>query len=251
MATDYPKIFWDSRFKDAAPVASSTATGYNVLNINDWRPFTWFKPATLPATITVNCGAAKAADYMLVWGHDLFTKGCTVELRGSTDNFSTSNVLVATKTPTNNDPFVVLFNSVSYRYWRFNITGTAAPSIAIAVAGLLLDIPSYLSEGFDPVGRKIIGMENRSVAGHPIGRVIRYEEFSEELKFPLVTWSWIRATWLTAWRAHIVSEPFAFSWDPVNHLDELFLLMVMEDFKTPHRSGGYADLIMTVRGVSR
>jgi hypothetical protein len=50
--TGLPKILYDNRFKDAAPVASSTAVGnFNVLNMTDFRPYTWWKPTALPATV--------------------------------------------------------------------------------------------------------------------------------------------------------------------------------------------------------
>jgi len=48
-----PKFFYDNRFDDATPVASSTAAGdFNVLNLRDWRPFTFWKPSAMPATVT-------------------------------------------------------------------------------------------------------------------------------------------------------------------------------------------------------
>ena len=250
MATDYPKILHDNRLDDATPAASSTAAGdYNVLNLRDFRSYTWWKPSSLPATVTVDCGSAKSVDYWAVYGHDLFTGGCTIELRGSTDNFSASDVLVDTLTPANNNPFARLVNSVSYRYWRLRITGTTAPALAIAALGQVLDIPAYLASGFDPIGRVIKGQYNRSELGHPLGRTVKFEEWAESLRFELVTWAWVRATWLPAWRLHVGRDPFLFVWDPVSHLDEARLVAVKDQFKTPHRPGGYCDLSFDVAGV--
>lgn len=153
MATDYPKCLYENRLDDGTPAASTTAAGYSVLNLRDWRAYTWWKPTALPATVTVDCGSAKAADYWAVYGHDLATQGCTIELRGSTDNFSASNVLVDTVTPSTDAAFVRHFASATYRYWRLRITGAASmPSLAIASVGVAMDIPAYLSEGFDPLG---------------------------------------------------------------------------------------------------
>src|SRR3954464_7747325 len=101
-----PKFLYDNRFNDAVPVASTTAAGdFNVLNLLDFRPYTWWKPTALPATVTIDSGSAKAADFAMIYGHDLFTQGATLEIRKSTDNFAANDVLVATKTPTSNDPF--------------------------------------------------------------------------------------------------------------------------------------------------
>jgi len=97
MATAKPKFLYDNRLNDGTPVASTTATGnYNVLNLLDFRPFTWWKPTSLPATVDVDSGVARAADYALIYGHDLHDAQVAVEVRGSTDNFAASDVLLAT-----------------------------------------------------------------------------------------------------------------------------------------------------------
>lgn len=95
MAFQKPKILYDNRFADANPVASTTAAGYNVLNLRDWRPYTWWQPTALPATVTVDCLIARAADYALLWGHSLHDAQASIQVRGSTDNFASSDVLVA------------------------------------------------------------------------------------------------------------------------------------------------------------
>src|SRR3990172_8530193 len=90
MANNYPKILYDNRLKDATPVASSTAAGdFNVLNLRDWKAFTWWKPQSLPATVTVDCGVARAADYAFVYGHDLVSSHAAIAIEASNDNFAT------------------------------------------------------------------------------------------------------------------------------------------------------------------
>jgi hypothetical protein len=251
MATDYPKFLYENRLDDATPVASTTAAGdYNVLNLRDFRPYTWWKPTALPATVTVDCGSAKAVDYWAVYGHDLFTAGCTIELRGSTDNFSASDVLVDSVTPADNKAFARYVASVSYRYWRLRITGAATmPALAIAALGVLLDVPSYLTEGFDPIGRKVIGVSNRSMDGHPLGRTVKYEQWEESLNFQLLTWGWLRSSFQVAWVAHLRDDPFLFVWDPAGHPAELYLVSVKDLFKSPHRAGSYCNLALDVVAV--
>lgn len=245
-----PALYYDNRLADAALVASSTASGFAAANVTDWRPYTWWQPTALPATLTVDCGSARAADYALIWGHTLFTAGCTLEVRGSTDNFAGSNVLVASITPTSNDPFLLLFGSVSYRYWRIRITGAATmPALAIAAIGAALNLPVGLPEGFDPIGRKVEGQSNRNENGQPLGRVVQFETWTESLKLQKVSWSWIRATWLPAWRAHLRSSPFVFAWDPGPYATELRLVTAGEQFTTPHQAGSRADLTVELKGV--
>jgi len=251
MPTGLPKILYESRFMDAVPVASSTAAGnFNVLNLRDFRPYTQWKPAAMPATVTVDSGAAKSADYCAVYGHDLFTQGATLEVRRSTDNFAANDVLVATILPASNDPFILQFASVSFRYWRIKVTGATAPSLAIAALGVALEMPRRLREGFDPVGRVVKGQYNQSVKGHPLGRAVLYEEWSEALQFKNLTWTFIRTSWLAAWRAHLRGNPWIFVWDPTDHASEIFLVAAKDQFKTPHHVGEFADLSLDVMGVA-
>jgi hypothetical protein len=147
---------------------------------------------------------------------------------------------------------LLTFASTEYRYWRLKVlspTGATMPSLAIAAFGEALDIPAYLTSGFDPLGRKVVGQSNRSEGGQPLGRVIDFEEWREPLKFELLTWDWLRSSFNPAWAAHLRSEPFGFVWDADSHADEVRLVQSGSEYKTPHRTGGYADLTLEVFGV--
>lgn len=244
----FPKFLYDNRFKDAAPAASSTAVGFDVLNLRDWRSFSFWQPTAMPATVTVDCGVAKAADYALLHGHNLGSLGITAEVRASTDNFAASNDLIATTSPANDKPKLLTFASVSYRYWRWNFTGATVPKIAIAVIGAALTLPRRLKKGFDPLGRKLKASTNRSEAGHALGRVIEYEEWNEKLRFDNLTWTWHRSNFVPAWETHLRSEPFAFAWDHIDHPDETYMVMAKDAFKSPHRDGEYLDLDLDLTG---
>jgi hypothetical protein len=245
-----PRIYFDNRFADAPPVASSTAAGtYAAANLADWRKYTWWKGGVLPADVTVDCGVAKAADYALFMGHDMKSVGASVEIRGSTDNFVASDVLVSSGTPANDDPFLLSWSSVSYRYWRARIIGATAPAIAIAAIGAVLEFPAGLQQGFDPLGRSVHGTNNRNANGHPLGRVIDFEEWSAELFFEKVSWTWLRSTFLPAWRAHLRGTPFAFGWDTATYGQELVLVNAGMEWSAPHYSGALADLAVKVSGV--
>ena len=238
-----PAILYDNRLGDGAPVASSTAAGeFAAANLADWRPFTWWKPAVMPATVTVDAGTAKAADYALVSGHDLGTRGATLEVRGSSDGFGAVDTLVASHAPADDKPFMLSFGSVAWRHWRLRLTGAAAPALAIASIGTLFEFPEYLEEGFDPLGREPKGQINRAVAGNPLGRVTDYELWSQRLEFRRLSKAWIKATFVPAWQSHLRDTAFVFAWDRVGDPTDLKLVVTEGGFETPDPSGARADL---------
>lgn len=245
-----PKILYDNRLADAAPVVSSTAAGnFSVLNLADFRPYKSWKPTAMPATVTVDSGAVKSADSLVVWGHDLGSLAGTVEVRRSNDNFAANDVLVATHAPSTNKPFLRQFVFASDRYWRLRLTGAAAPTLAIAALGVGLEFPRRLTRGFDPLGRRLHGQTNRSETGLPLGKVIDFEEWSERISLRNLDWAWIRANWLPAWNAHLRASPFVIAWDPVDHADELRLVAVQDRFSAPHQAGQFANLDFEVSGL--
>ncbi len=129
------KILYDNRLRDAVPVGSTTAAGTLARNVADARPYTWWRPTALPATLTVDCDTAKAADAACIVAHNLASMGCDVQIRGSTDGFSASDVLVASVTPSTDGPVWSAFGSVSYRYWRLRIDGPGTPALDYDFAG--------------------------------------------------------------------------------------------------------------------
>lgn len=238
-----PRIFYDNRFDDGAIVATAAATGTAGENIADWRPYTWYRPTGLPATLTVDCGSARAADYAAVYGHTLFTAGCGIEVRGSTDNFNASDVLIASSVPTSNGPILLQFNSVSYRYWRLRITGAAVmPAIAIAAIGQRMELPGFLGLDFDPTRRSIRAQSNTNLDGQPLGKVIEHTQQKRTLTLRMVTPAWIRNTFLPAWREHLRSAPFLLAWNAVLDPTNVVLAVAEDELRTPHNPGGLADL---------
>lgn len=248
-----PAILYESRLKDAAPVASGTAAGdFDVANLTDWRPFTWWKPDAMPGWVRVDCGLAAAVDYWSVWGHDLGSQGATIELRKSPGGTwaGADDILVDSFTPTDDEPFARYVTTADSQHWGLQVTGATAPSLAIAAMGLLFEFPEYLEQGFDPLGAEPKGGLNRAVRGAPLGRSSDYELWSQDLEFRQISRSWIRDSFKTAWDAHLKSDPFVFAWDRGGHPAELYLAVARGGIATPHRGGVKADLSFRIEAAS-
>jgi hypothetical protein len=246
-----PLALYENRLRDAVPVASTTAAGYDVLNLRDMRDFTWWKATALPATVTVDCGSAKDANYLAIYAHELGSKGCTVEVRKSTDNFGANDVLVDTHAPTDDKPILRLFTLASSRYWRIRILNGTVPAIAIALLGVRLEFPvSGLQSRFDPLGNAPKAQYNRSIAGRGLGKVLNFREWKADLTFELVSWTWVRDSWKVAAEAWLDSEPWLFSWNPDSYPKETYHVVITEaGWRAPHRAGAFADLSVPVIGL--
>lgn len=249
MVPTKPFICWDNRFADAVPVASSTALGA-ALNLADFRPYTSWQPAALPATVTINSGAAKSADTLGVFNHNLFSNGCAIAVHGSTDNFSASDVVLATFTPTSDLPFVLSFPAASYQYWRILIVGTTPPILSVAAIGVGLQFPTGLPYGFAPLDRKVFAQTNISEQGLPLGKAVLFEQWVQQLRFDYVDNGWIRSTLLPAWKAALRGNPFLFGYDLTNYPNELYLVQSDGDLAMPSAFAGASNVQFAVKGVA-
>ena len=244
-----PFICWDNRFADAEPVASSTYAGA-AANIANFRPYTNWTPVTLPATITVDCGTPKYADCLGLFNHTLASSGSTIQVRGSTDNFVASDVLVATLVPDNNTASIVNFTSVAYRYWRITITGTVVPTLSIVALGVGLEFPTGLPYGFDPLARQVFGQTNISEQGLPLGKVILFEQWKQNVSFNFIPSSWLRTVFLPTWKIHLRGKPFLFAWDLTRYPTEIYLVEAGDSIKSPQNLPAYSTLSFDIKGVA-
>ena len=252
-----PFIAWDNRFADAVPVASSTNLGAAV-NLSDFRPYRQWKPSVLPATVTVNCASVKSADSLSVYNHNLKTNSCTIAVHGSTDNFSSSDVTLASITPASDLPFVLNFNSASYQYWRIVITGTTAPTLSICALGVGMPFEDYLQYGFAPVDRVATQQLNISEVGQPLGNATMFDQFTQQLVFNKVTAAWLRNTFIPAWKAQLRDGMFLFAWNLPGYPNEVYLVNASggsgssggSSFSAPPVTPLYCTLTFSVTGAA-
>lgn len=249
MAVGFPIALFDNRLNDGVPVASSSAAGFSPLNLRDMRPYTFWKPAAMPATITVDCGTAKTIDSVAIFAHDMSASATVVDVLSSTDNFATSTN-EAFVSPTTTAPVLLTFApTAARRYWRLSFAG-AAPTIGLVLLGNRLTFPRRLVQGFDPIGRESVGDTNVSEKGHPLGRDVQFEAWKASLDFRRIDGAWLRSTFLPAWQAYLRGKPWIFSWDPDDHPGESRLVMSGESFKAMSMEGTSTGLSFDVSGVA-
>jgi hypothetical protein len=423
-----PRIFYDNRFSDATPVASSTdgSGNFNALNLRDWRPYTYWKAASVPANVRVDSGAGAFADYALVFGHNLKDTRSVLYFQSSSDNFvsnvvsaafsnllelpenfsdaywtktnvastvsgisvqapngvrtlnaliesTANNVHEVARTTTGlsipssqvvkcsvyarpagrnwiefvntlldgsivrayfniangtigsvdagltpsisyagngwyrctiaynwlaggstpvvrlraasangvdfytgdgasgiyawgfqlasnsdayegilNNPILFQFPSLLARYWRIEIENSVTPPfIAIAAIGSKIEFPFPPDDGFDPIARQVIGQSNRAEMGSPLGTVINFEEWRQTLNFTNIGKSFMRNTFVPAWKSALRAQPFGFAWDTDTYPGELILVQSSGSFSDPHHWGDQTDLSFEIFGVAQ
>lgn len=235
-----PIILAESRFLDGTPTATDTASGYDVLNIRDYRPYTfWLAGSSGTKYLTVDCGAAKAADSLAIIGHNLYTANATVSVESS-DNGSDWTERLAGFTPSSDSAFLKTFTSVSAQHWRVKIvTAAVAAKIAVAMIGARLTFEKYMQNNFDPTPEKIAAETARSKTGQLLGAVLRYVSRDITVSWRNLTPSWVSGTFQAVWDDYLSQlQPFFWAWDVTNHAAEVYFAAIPEGFalKMPYDS---------------
>ena len=99
---------------------SSTLPAANVIDdqmTKVWRTGT----STAAEYVSFDLGASTAATAAIIHAHTILVGDSAIIVKGSTDNFSASNVTVATFA-WSAGTMLITFNSVAYRYWRIAFT---------------------------------------------------------------------------------------------------------------------------------
>lgn len=120
----YDNLIDPSTVSVAATSEDTSLPGTNVQNAlrgRVWRTL----DSNSTEYITFDLGATGTASAAIIENHNLTASDTLIQLRGSTDNFNLSNVLVATFTH-DTGTMMETFSAVGYRYWRVTFTKSSS-----------------------------------------------------------------------------------------------------------------------------
>lgn len=146
-----PTVLYDNLFAKGTLGKSTEDTNYPVVNITDEATTKYWKPTALPAYVSVDMTTATSADSCAIIGHDLGSKSCSVKVQKSDNNSTWTDVTTAIS-PTDDTTILLLFKSVSARYWRIYITGSGSkPYVAYVMLGDRFTFPAGVLPPYTPV----------------------------------------------------------------------------------------------------
>lgn len=232
--------------------ASSEQAGFpasaavNGLTYDQWRP------ASVPATWTVQLGAAADIDYVGIAGHNLASIGGTATVQVSyNDGSSWSDV--ASTGPQDNGPIMFLFSTLRTKLLRVRVTAAENDvQIPVIFAGQALVMQRSIYGGVTPptMARKTVRLPNESDAGQALGESIirRGVEFSVDWEY--LTPDWVRSSlepFLKATRAGY----FFFAWNPGDYPQEVAYGRLTDDPRPVNMGiAGFMRVSMSIRGYT-
>ncbi len=231
----YPSILYDNVFLLGTIEATDTATGYDIDNITDLRPYTFHQFASAGTKyIRVDSGSiATVVNGVGFLGHNFFTSAATVSVESSTDQINWTVRLAGFTVTTNKAVFKPFEYYATARYWRVKIvTASIAARMAVCLLGERLDFPRYLTGIFDPCPEKINAVSGRSKSGYLIGVTRKNISIEIDASWKGITPTWIENTFRPAWDEHLsFCKPFFWSWDPPSHGTEVYFVSIPPDFQ--------------------
>ena len=253
MAWSKVKLFYSNVLANL--VATTTAIGYDVANLLDWKEGSWWLAlnTTVPMYIYPSTGpgggSALTADYLFIYGHNLGTIGATVTLQYSTMGaWGGEEVNITSHVFTNDKGFAKVFTSATKDFWRLRISGTlsAAPYMAICVWGEFTEL-SYCSSSFDPHAEAVKANINITQGGVVSGIHIKYSERQTRLSFNDSDDTLYQKV-KTFWEDHGLKN-FGLGWETTEHSDDVFLMRRDVNFNNPFtKKGSRRNITLNLKG---
>lgn len=251
-----PLILYDNALTRGTLSSTSLATGFNVQSIKDQRPFTQVKFAAAGSANYIQCSfdAAEDIDCFAVVGHNLYTIGASLQLQGSNNGSDWNPITGGSKTPTDDNPFMLKFTKVTVAYLKIVISNTLGlPYLGTAFAAEALQMEQTADGPRIPYSEGIIKDSETSKDGNPLGTVLRYNPVTINHTYSNLTRSWIKSDYKPFWdNSGKLGNWFFYCTDLTNDPDEVFYCQFTDDarLETPQSILTYADsLQLNMLGV--
>lgn len=197
---------------DGTASASSAATGFPASAAKSMNTYETWSPVDFPAWWKIDAGAAVDVNYCGIAGHTL--AGNDVLIQYSANDTDWTDVGTASAVA-DGKPILIMFPSVSARYWRVLVSGPAETTVAHIRFGEMLAMMNPILNGHSPapLNRDTVISQNRSERGQFLGNSIIRGGVKTSAHWKHLTPGWYRANFdpfVLAAR----TDTFFFAWRP-------------------------------------
>jgi len=184
-STTGANILYENLFHTGTVTASTEAADGEAANAANEPTWDFWTPTAVPAWIKVDAGSTVSCDAAAVAAHDIGSTGATVQVQSSPDDATwTTQGSVA---PTDDSVIIILFPSVSARYWRLRVIDAVA-SIGVAYIGSRLTFTRSVLSGHVALNnaKRVELMNTTTIGGQFLGNRIRRIGAETSVNFGLV-----------------------------------------------------------------
>lgn len=209
---------------------SSAPTGYLADNAFNGTTYDRYKPTSSPAEIVLDLLAAKDVDYIAT-----LTKNVTsIQILRSSDNITYTSIATLSSTDASN---MILFDNVTYRYYKIIFTGTNIEVINIKL-GLSLEMQRAIYSGHSPLALSRIHAirPNVSETGQFLGATVRRKGLKGQFSWNNLQATWYRNNFDVFAQSIPQANPFFIAWRPQSFPNDCNYVWAMGDV-TPTNTG--------------
>jgi len=222
---DQPRICFDTH--TATPTATSTATGADVDWLVDGETWSVWEGGSTSQTVTLTFSSA-ATSYAAIAAHNLGSTGATVSC-------AAGGVTVGSISPDDDGAIVFLFGSTTVTTVAFTISGgSAAPQIAVAQAGEVLEMPRLSVFTGLPISesKQVRYRHQQSIRGDVLGRAVEGADLRFDLTVQNLPETFRAASGDVTWKGFINhvdnTGPFFIAAKPSSYPDDVAYARAME-----------------------
>jgi len=222
---DQPRICFDTH--TATPLASSTAAGADVNWLVDGETWSVWEGGSTTQVVVLTFASA-ATSYAAIAAHNLGSTGATIACQAGF-------VTVGSISPDDDGPIVFLFGSTTVTTVAFTISGgSAAPQIAVAQAGEVLEMPRLSVFTGLPISesKQVRYRHQQSIRGDVLGRAVEGADLRFDLTVQNLPETFRAAAGDVTWKGFINhvdnTGPFFIAAKPSSYPDDVAYARAME-----------------------
>lgn len=226
-----PLILYSNKLLTCTLAASGTYSGYDVQNVLDYRPYTFWKAAAGGSNwVKGYWAAAQAVDCVGIVGHNLNSVGASIYVESSIDG--TTWTVATQTTPSNDYAIMFSFASQTKQYWRLRIENTVGiPYLGVLMFGSALQFEQPPDAPLTPKNVKLVGETAISETGNLLGANVKFNQLE-------ISHTWqnkVTATWYTNSFEPFMEnhaellKPFFYAWDLTNRAGDIYFVRLRED----------------------